>query len=91
MGYPEYLVGVEYDGEYHWTDPKEYANDIERLEYLANAGWLIVRVSARQLRYDPAGVVERARRALQSRGYNADRTVVYGPTRDSCSRTVRSA
>jgi hypothetical protein len=81
MGWPEYLVGVEYDGEQHWTDPEQFAKDIERLEFLANAGWLIVRVSARQLRYDPAGVVERARRALSSRGYDADGTVIRGVTR----------
>jgi len=68
MGYPEWLVGVEYDGEQHWTDPQEYANDIERLEFLAAQGWIIVRVSARQLRYDPQGVVERVRRALTQAG-----------------------
>ena len=31
----EWKVGVEYDGEQHWTDPAIHAGDIERLEYLA--------------------------------------------------------
>jgi len=52
-------VGVEYDGTQHWTDPERHAEDIERLEYLAAQGWTIVRVSARQLRYDRAGIVMR--------------------------------
>ena len=51
MGWPEWMVGAEYDGEHHWTDPARHAEDIERLEFLAARGWTIVRVSARQLRY----------------------------------------
>ncbi len=52
MGYPELKVGVEYDGEQHFANPDDYADDIERLEFLAARGWIIVRVSARQLRYE---------------------------------------
>jgi very-short-patch-repair endonuclease len=68
MGYPEFKVGVEYEGEQHWTDARQYEEDIARLEYLAAQGWMIVRVSARQLRYDPDGVVRRVRDALASAG-----------------------
>jgi Protein of unknown function (DUF559) len=64
MGWPEWKVGVEYDGEQHWTNPDDYADDIERLEYLAAQGWIIVRVSARQLRYDRDGILRRVRGAL---------------------------
>ncbi|MGH3674366.1 MAG: endonuclease domain-containing protein [Mycobacterium sp.] len=64
MGWPQWKVGVEYDGVQHWTDPAQHAEDIERLEFLAAQGWTIVRVSARQLRYRPGLVVERVRTAL---------------------------
>ena len=64
MGYPECRVGVEYDGEQHFTNPDDYADDIERLEFLADKGWNIVRVSARQLRYERAQIVRRVRTAL---------------------------
>jgi very-short-patch-repair endonuclease len=67
MGWIAWKVGVEYDGEHHFTNPDDYANDIERLEYLAAQGWLIVRVSGRQLRYQPETVVRRVREALVSR------------------------
>ncbi|MDT5350881.1 MAG: hypothetical protein QOH91_4168 [Mycobacterium sp.] len=69
MGWPEWMVGAEYDGEHHWTDPARHAEDIERLEFLAAKGWAIVRVSARQLRYQPALVVERVSTALQRAGF----------------------
>ena len=68
LGYPEAKVGVEYDGEQHFTNPDDYANDIERLEFLADKGWTIVRVSARQLRYDRQQIVSRVRTALARAG-----------------------
>lgn len=64
MGWPQWKVGVEYDGEHHWTGPDDYAKDIERLEFLAAQGWTIVRVSARHLRYDRTGILRRVRAAL---------------------------
>src|SRR6185312_8319451 len=64
VGWPEWKVGVEYDGEQHWTDSNRHAEDIERLEYLAAQGWIIVRVGARQLRYDRAEILAHVRRAL---------------------------
>lgn len=69
MGWPEYKVGAEYDGQQHWTNPDIHAGDIERLEFLAAQGWLIVRVSARQMRYQRSEIVRRVRDALASRGY----------------------
>lgn len=69
MGWREYQVGVEYDGEQHWTNPREHAGDIGRLEYLAGLGWTIVRVSAWHLRKDPDGIVKRAAEALRVRGW----------------------
>ena len=67
MGWPERMVGAEYDGEQHFTGPTDYANDIIRLEFLANRGWTIVRVSARQLRYERAAIVARVEKALEHR------------------------
>jgi very-short-patch-repair endonuclease len=64
IGWPHWKVGVEYDGEQHWTDPRRHADDIQRLEYLAAQGWIIVRVSARQLRFERDETVRRVRRAL---------------------------
>ena len=70
MGWPEWLVGVEYDGEHHWKDPVTHGDDIDRLEFLAARRWLIVRVSARHMR-DPNAVVRRACGALASRGWSS--------------------
>ncbi|MGE2729390.1 hypothetical protein ACQI4F_07930 [Mycolicibacterium vaccae] len=69
MGWSDYGVGVEYDGGHHWTDPNAHDSDITRLEFLADRGWIIVRVSARQLRDRPDEIWRRAERALRQRGW----------------------
>ncbi|OBI12849.1 DUF559 domain-containing protein [Mycobacterium sp. E2497] len=68
MGWEEWLVGVEYDGPQHWTDPRIRANDIERTAELERRGWRLIRVGADLLRHRPDVVVERARSALAARG-----------------------
>lgn len=68
MGWPQWRVGVEYDGEQHFTSSVDYENDIVRLEFLAERGWTIVRVSSRQLRFERPAIVARATRALAAAG-----------------------
>ena len=68
MGWPQWMVGVEYDGEQHFSSPDAYGKDITRLEFLAERGWTIVRVSGRQLRNERRAVVARTRKALIAAG-----------------------
>jgi very-short-patch-repair endonuclease len=68
MGWERWLVGVEYDGAQHWTDPRNRTNDIDRIAALEQRGWRIIRVSADLLRHRPDVVVDRARDALAVRG-----------------------
>ncbi|ORM38030.1 hypothetical protein [Williamsia sp. 1135] len=64
MGYREWKVGVEYDGEQHWSDRRQRSRDIDRLAELEAAGWQIVHVSAELLDERPAVIVARVRAAL---------------------------
>jgi very-short-patch-repair endonuclease len=68
MGYEEFMVGVEYDGEQHWTDPKQRAKDIDRHAELLSHGWVIIRVSADMLRYRKHVIVARVCAALRAAG-----------------------
>ncbi|HNA52167.1 MAG TPA: DUF559 domain-containing protein, partial [Mycobacterium sp.] len=68
MGWEDWLVGVEFDGAQHWTDPRQRTWDIDRQAELEALGWRIVRVSADMLRYRPSVVVARARAALTAAG-----------------------
>jgi very-short-patch-repair endonuclease len=68
MGYDEFKVGVEYEGEQHWTNPRIRAYDIDRHAELLARGWVIVRVSADMLRYRQRVIVERTCEALRAAG-----------------------
>jgi hypothetical protein len=74
MGYEEWLVGVEFDGAQHWTDPKQRTRDIDRYAKLQELGWRIVRVSADMLRDRPGVIVARTRAALRAAGWPGDET-----------------
>jgi very-short-patch-repair endonuclease len=68
MGWEEHLVGVEYDGEQHWTDPRRFAHDIDRHATLTALGWRIIRVSAEMLRYRRGVILQRTYAALAEAG-----------------------
>lgn len=68
MGWDDWMVGVEYDGAQHWTDPDVRARDIETQAVLEALGWQTIRVSADMLRYRPNTIVARTRAALRAAG-----------------------
>ncbi|SON59157.1 hypothetical protein MSIMFI_00639 [Mycobacterium simulans] len=61
LGWEEYLVAVEYDGDHHRVDRGQYVRDIRRYEMLERMGWIIVRVVAEDR---SAGVLRRVRDAI---------------------------
>jgi hypothetical protein len=69
MGWPELLVGVEYDGDHHRTDRQQYVRDIRRRDVVEDLGWLLVRVVAED---HPTDIVRRARRAIARRQKGAN-------------------
>ena len=66
MGWEKYKVAVEYDGDHHRTDRRQYVKDQRRLRKLEAMGWIIIRVIAEDA---PDDVVRRVRGALIGRGY----------------------
>ncbi len=65
MGWPEFGVAVEYDGDHHRSDRRQYVKDQWRLRKLAELDWVVIRVIAED---KPQDIIERARRALIARG-----------------------
>lgn len=63
----EYRVILEYDGEQHRTSSSQWARDVDRLNELALAGWLVVRVTRRST---PSAVLALLEEALRSRGWS---------------------
>ncbi|OMC34719.1 hypothetical protein A5739_05490 [Mycobacterium colombiense] len=61
LGWPQSMVAVEYDGDQHRTDRRQYVKDIRRMERLERMGWLVVRVVAED---QPAAILRRVKAAL---------------------------
>ena len=70
MGWPKFRVAVEYDGDHHRSDRRQYVKDQWRLRKLTELGWIIIRVIAED---DSEDVIERVRRALLARGWRPAR------------------
>jgi hypothetical protein len=70
MGWEEFKVAAEYDGDQHRSDRRQYVKDIRRHEAVWDRGWIVVRVVAEDRPHD---VVNRVHSALVRRGYRRDR------------------
>lgn len=69
MGWPEWRVGVDFDGAHHWTDPKQRSKDVERYARLSELGWVDVRVTGDMLHNNPGVFLDRVGRALVAQGH----------------------
>ena len=68
IGWPEYRVGVDFEGKHHWTEPRQRDWDVERYAKLPELGWLDTRVTARILHNCRQAFFDRVEAALVSRG-----------------------
>lgn len=66
IGWEEFMVVSEYDGDQHRTDRRQYTKDIRSLRTARRLGWIVDQVIKEDR---PADIVERARAALMSGGW----------------------
>jgi hypothetical protein len=68
MGWPQWLVGVDFDGAYHWTNPERRTWDVERYAKLSELGWADIRLTSGMLHNNRPAFLRRVAAALSSRG-----------------------
>jgi hypothetical protein len=66
MGWREFGVAAEYDGDHHRSDRRIYVKDQRRMRKLAELGWIVIRVIAEDR---PEEIIERVGRAMLARGW----------------------
>ena len=69
MGWKEYMVALEYEGDQHRSDRHQFVKDIGRLGKLERLGWIVIRVVAE---HRPEDIVARVSEALDRRGFRRD-------------------
>jgi hypothetical protein len=67
--YHRWRVIVEYDGDQHRTDTRQFDRDVRRLERFAAHGWTVVRITGRAFFGDRATSIARVRHALTAAGW----------------------
>jgi very-short-patch-repair endonuclease len=66
LSWPWHRVALEYEGDHHRTDARQWHHDITRYSRLQELGWLVFRATATDYR-DPSAIVSRVIRAIESR------------------------
>lgn len=66
MGWEQFKVAAEYDGDQHRSDRRQYVKDQRRLRRLERLGWIVIRVIAEDR---PDDVIQRVWNAMCSRGW----------------------
>lgn len=64
--YPHARVALEYEGDQHRTDERQWQRDIVKHDDLVRAGWRVLRVTREQLFTQPWAVAARVRDALRA-------------------------
>jgi hypothetical protein len=67
LAYISARVAIEYEGDHHRVDARQWHRDIEKHDRLAEVGWRVIRVTKTQLFQHPGELVARVRTALRSR------------------------
>lgn len=70
LGWEEYKVAAEYDGDYHRSDRRRFVRDINKLGAAEDEGWIVIRVVSE---HRPRDIVSRVYRGLTRRGWHPDR------------------
>lgn len=67
LAYPTLRIAIEYEGDGHRTDRRQWRRDIQRQGELEALGWIVIRVTQLDLAEDGRQLCERVARAIASR------------------------
>ncbi len=70
LGWEDFKVAAEYDGDYHRSDRRRFVKDIDKIGIAEDQGWTVIRVVSEHRSRD---IVSRVYRALARRGWHPDR------------------
>ncbi|MGH1548686.1 endonuclease domain-containing protein [Leifsonia poae] len=68
--FPAARVVVEYDGDHHRSDRRQWNTDIDRLYIIESIGWRVVRINSAHMADGAREALARIRSALRSSGPN---------------------
>ncbi len=73
LAWPDFRVLVEYEGDHHRTDARQFAHDLRRFERYRDSGWDAVRATKLDLFEHPNEFTHRVESRLRERGWRPRR------------------
>jgi very-short-patch-repair endonuclease len=67
LSYPDLRIAIEYEGDHHRTDRRQWRSDKRRRRLLEDAGWMVIEVTADDVFRRPDELLQRIRRACARR------------------------
>ena len=67
LSYPRRRIAIEYEGDHHRTDRRQWRSDKRRRRLLEDAGWMVVEVTADDVYRYPDELISRLRRLVAGR------------------------
>ncbi|HEU0041742.1 MAG TPA: hypothetical protein VFQ15_05270 [Jiangellaceae bacterium] len=67
LSYPELKIAIEFDGDHHRTDKKQWRHDVFRGENMRDAGWIVIVLTADDVLRRPELTIHRIRQHYQAR------------------------
>jgi hypothetical protein len=68
--HPRWMIIVEYDGEQHRLDDRQYDRDEVKIEDAIQAGWTVVRIRKGAMAGSGGTAIARVQRAFRARGWH---------------------
>lgn len=81
LAWPDYRVLIEYEGDHHRTDARQFAHDLQRFERYHDDGWFAVRATKLDVFEHPNEFMQRIERRLRERGWRPNRRWYLRPVR----------
>ncbi|MET0673839.1 MAG: hypothetical protein ABWY37_10130, partial [Microbacterium pygmaeum] len=72
LGYPDARVVLEYQGDHHRSDRKQWLDDLHRVQLMQDAGYHVIQVGAHDLVPDCSDLAARVRRALAGQYFRGE-------------------
>jgi very-short-patch-repair endonuclease len=79
LAWPEFRVLVEYEGDHHRTDARQFASDLARFDAFADAGWHPIRATKGDVYESSRRIVSTVARRLRAAGWRSRRPVRHVP------------
>lgn len=73
LAWPQFRVLVEYEGDHHRTNARQFGHDLRRFDQFGDVGWSAIRATRNDVFDDTSEVIARVARRLRRAGWRAPR------------------